>query len=565
MKRTRIKQHQIYFILSSVVMLLIVTIGNLFLGTPSSIDNSSIEHLLIKERLVIKNPVNLLEIDFEFEEEFEDTSVKDNSYDLSWEDFMYLCTLEEAYRNAYPMATSDEVASYLNIELENLINNNQNIFNPMNSGISEMFGINLTAEEISLFVAYPVQAVQAYNASRDAISKGEEFYVNSNKDNLNPNAFRHGYWNALMEKRISKDYRVNLGTQQYPWYTTIRLDFAKMFADAHEYGTSGPSTDMDYLNNALGRVHGATYKDLSDHNMAVEMTKRIANGEFYRNISGAIVASNWEELKPQILYDTSPITGGVRINSVLYNINSALKIPPDINGQTVVAIGILAFLNQTQMSQITIPLTVTTIGSDAFKNTNHVPIYLTGRTKAPSTFGMNWNSSANPVYLNGILCQHTSVTKISLSDAQHGDLCNDCRTIINKANHRKYTSNGWQYCSDCSHSKYVGHTHIFSGPYIQAGEAGHLASCSCGVTSLQAHIAGIHEPGDRYVNCMRCGYLIDLWSGGPIIIMRHDHSHEDECTHDDHLNEAFDDMHDMMDVCCNNMVAIVKKEKLYED
>lgn len=156
MKRTRIKQHQIYFILSSVVMLLIVTIGNLFLGTPSSIDNSSIEHLLIKERLVIKNPVNLLEIDFEFEEEFEDTSVQDNSYDLSWEDFMYLCTLEEAYRNAYPMATSDEVASYLNIELENLINNNQNIFNPMNSGISEMFGINLTAEEISLFVAYPV-------------------------------------------------------------------------------------------------------------------------------------------------------------------------------------------------------------------------------------------------------------------------------------------------------------------------------------------------------------------------------------------------------------------------
>ena len=223
-----------------------------------------------------------------------------------------------------------------------------------------------------------------------------------------------------------------------------------------------------------------------------------------------------------------------------------------------------AFSNLTQLSQITIPSSVTHIGSDAFKNTNNASIYLTGRTKAPSTFDLNWNSSANPVYLNGTLCQHTSVTKISLSDAQHGDLCNDCRTIINKANHRKYTSNGWQYCYDCSYSKYVGHTHIFSGPYIQAGEAGHLASCSCGATSLQAHIAGIHEPGDRYVNCIRCGYLIDLWSGGPIIIMRHDHSHEDECTHDDHLHEAFDDMHDMMDMCCNNMVAIVKKEELYE-
>lgn len=46
--------------------------------------------------------------------------------------------------------------------------------------------------------------------------------------------------------------------------------------------------------------------------------------------------------------------------------------------------------------------------------------------------------------------------------------------------------------------------------------------------------------------------------------MRHDHSHEDECTHDDHLHEAFEDMHDMTDMCCNNMVAIVKKEELYE-
>lgn len=106
------------------------------------------------------------------------------------------------------------------------------------------------------------------------------------------------------------------------------------------------------------------------------------------------------------------------------------------------------------------------------------------------------------------------------------------------------------------------HTHSYSSPYIPVGDDGHLASCSCGATVLQPHIAGPHEPGDRYVNCMRCGYLVDLWNGGPIIVPNHLHNNEDECIHDDDCMES---LNDMMDMCCNQMIAIVNKEELYED
>lgn len=111
------------------------------------------------------------------------------------------------------------------------------------------------------------------------------------------------------------------------------------------------------------------------------------------------------------------------------------------------------------------------------------------------------------------------------------------------------------------------HTHTYHSPYIAIGDAGHLATCSCGDTILQAHISGLHEPGDRYANCIRCNYLIDLWNGGPIIVIpNHNHDHESECTHEKHYDEDLDDVCVMIDVCCNNMIAIVQKEEeLYEN
>ena len=133
----------------------------------------------------------------------------------------------------------------------------------------------------------------------------------------------------------------------------------------------------------------------------------------------------------------------INIPSQLHDLRVKSQPLPEVN---VTTIGSGIFANYTQLSQITIPSSVTHIGSDAFKNTNNASIYLNGRTFVPSTFDLNWNSSANPVYFNGILCNHSSKTIIELNATQHGDLCNSCRTIVNKANHNKYTSGLWEYC-----------------------------------------------------------------------------------------------------------------------
>lgn len=94
----------------------------------------------------------------------------------------------------------------------------------------------------------------------------------------NADALRHAYWNALMERRISKNVMVNVGTSDMPVYTTIQVDFAKEFADAHEYGSSGIDCEIDLRNNALGRSDGATFIDLDDYQLAYKITERISFG-----------------------------------------------------------------------------------------------------------------------------------------------------------------------------------------------------------------------------------------------------------------------------------------------
>jgi|GEM_PF-1402993 len=218
-------------------------------------------------------------------------------------------------------------------------------------------------------------------------------------------------------------------------------------------------------------------------------TSAVASATFTTNISG----------------NNATITG-VRSGAILM---SAIIIPEVVNERTVTQISNSAFSNQTQLTQITIPSTVTHIGSDAFKNTNHASIYLTGRTKAPSTFNINWNSSVNPVYLNGNLCLHTSsVTTVSLNDTQHGNLCNDCRTVISKSLHSKYTSGNWEYCHDCSYSKYIGHTHSYTHTWLSLRQ--HQSSCSCGDIRIRPHIVSGDWNGIGYATCLDCGGPAEL-------------------------------------------------------
>jgi hypothetical protein len=165
-----------------------------------------------------------------------------------------------------------------------------------------------------------------------------------------------------------------------------------------------------------------------------------------------------------------------------------IEIPNLLRNRIVTSIGNSALMNHPNITQITIPSTVTNIGFDAFKNTNNASIYLEGKTAAPSTFNVNWNSSGNPVYLNGSLCAHPSTTLTKSNYTQHGQLCDDCRTFVSKANHV--------------------HNHSYI-PYGTApsGIAVHLSLCKCGDSVVTPCISRIpHEPGDT-VTCWYCGQV----------------------------------------------------------
>lgn len=162
-------------------------------------------------------------------------------------------------------------------------------------------------------------------------------------------------------------------------------------------------------------------------------------------------------------------------------------IPNMIAGRQITTIAPQAFYNQTQLNSIVILSSVTTIGSNAFQNTNNASIFLLGRSIAPSTFDINWNSSKNPVYLDLNLCIHQTNTLIMLDSRQHGYLCNHCRTITSTENHS------------------LGAPYIPTTPLY--GMSRHYATCACGLV-IQPCIGIILDPGEP-VYCYYCGQKMD--------------------------------------------------------
>lgn len=186
-------------------------------------------------------------------------------------------------------------------------------------------------------------------------------------------------------------------------------------------------------------------------------------------------------------FNTSNLTSTtVSLNGINFNPTGEFVIPNQLNGRIVTQIGSSAFTGQSQLTKITIPSSVTTIGNNAFQNTNNAPIYLEGRTSAPNTFDINWNSSGNPVYLNGNLCTHTSTTLMSINYTQHGHLCNTCRTFVSESNH--------------NHN--VEHIPLGTAP---SGIAVHSSYCRCGHSVTVPCVSKVpHLPGDTVI-CTYCG------------------------------------------------------------
>lgn len=196
--------------------------------------------------------------------------------------------------------------------------------------------------------------------------------------------------------------------------------------------------------------------------------------------------------------------GQIAITGVVagHNLPVNLVIPEFVNGRTVTQIGSSAFSGQNQLTQINILSTVTHIGIEAFKNTNNAPIYLEGRTSVPQTFRNNWNSSGNPVYLDGNLCTHLTTTLKSCCSSLHGDLCDTCKTFVNKSSHN--------------------HNYSYTPKPFPTGLPMHEAYCQCG-HSITVPCGTIFPslPGE-ILTCFFCGqelnspqYMLVLPNGVP--------------------------------------------------
>lgn len=145
--------------------------------------------------------------------------------------------------------------------------------------ISIQLSIGPNNREKLLIAAYPGQAPAVFAAAEMATNATLRLFFNGGADDGNANAFKHSYWNALMQKSLIEQH-------------------VKMWADAHEYYQTGLGKEMDLYNNAFGRD---TYsrlwsktkpKDPSNTALENELLYRIQQGNLMRIVNKKMVLTD---------------------------------------------------------------------------------------------------------------------------------------------------------------------------------------------------------------------------------------------------------------------------------
>lgn len=143
------------------------------------------------------------------------------------------------------------------------------------------FNLPYTTAEIALIALYPAQALEVNSCSIIARTAAEIYYE-SGLNLGNGNAFKHGFWNALMVKRVG-------------------ITIAELFATAHEYGKpDNAETQMDLKNNNHGRIFGASNTHLEDVDLGILIKNYVTAGMFWRCINGSngyLAPTNGEGLR----------------------------------------------------------------------------------------------------------------------------------------------------------------------------------------------------------------------------------------------------------------------------
>ena len=142
-----------------------------------------------------------------------------------------------------------------NEELDNLTIELLNQFPKQStrSGVASP-GKILNSKEKELAKKYPSESVNCFFYADIASNAARKTFSNATMDGTDGNAFQHFYWNILMTNRYG-------------------AGVAERWGSAHEYGTSGPYTQMDLANNAAGRN---TYNDCANFTIGMKGRRPVA-------------------------------------------------------------------------------------------------------------------------------------------------------------------------------------------------------------------------------------------------------------------------------------------------
>lgn len=271
--------------------------------------------------------------------------------EFSWATFETVWLECEDYFEQNPQMSEAQKEEYFRNRFSEYLNENEAMDLPL-AGVGDIWDIykDLKKAEKEFIFAHPIKAYKIYESYLKAIEE-TDYYYEGNHWLDNGDAFRHGYWNALMAR-------------------TVGVTSAKEFADAHESeGSTGLDLEMDLYNNEQGRSDGILFADLSEDELAEEIMHRVSSGYYKRIENDQLVATNIDKLKIEFLFDTTLIgMDEIQIDKALYVPEGNYSVPKEINGKNVVRIGDYAFEDQTNMTALVLPNTIESIGEMAFWN-----------------------------------------------------------------------------------------------------------------------------------------------------------------------------------------------------
>lgn len=128
----------------------------------------------------------------------------------------------------------------------------------------------LTSQELNLYSKHPWMALKAKNAATDAENAACKYWQKYTLYQGNGDAFRHGYWSALLTKRIGRDWAYEIGLAH------------EGLSKSYQFNKQEDDTKMDISNNYLGRVDGDKYINYTDEVIRDIIIIHVKNGNYKR-------------------------------------------------------------------------------------------------------------------------------------------------------------------------------------------------------------------------------------------------------------------------------------------